>query len=186
MKTMDDLAGALVRSAARRGGMSTVRIGPPPARQTIDRVAAMVGVRVDWTRDCAGHGWNGRDVAGARDSLSAVVHDIAHWMVCAPLRRHIPDFGLGCGSAIQHRSCTATRVVSTEAADREEERAVLLGILIERQVRARSWRCTWDALYAGGIVGDIECYLASVLGDLHRLGLIDEAGRVVALTGGED
>src|SRR4029078_5311377 len=61
-----------------------------------------------------------------------ILHEIAHFLLAPPERRHLPDFGLGPGPDTTERE-TAERacVVSPSERDAEEALASLLGIMWE-------------------------------------------------------
>lgn len=85
--------------------------------------------------------WDGRTIQTAY-GWSNVVHDIAHWLVCVPERRNLPEFGLGPGPDTQIE-IDPPRTVSDAFAVREEERASLLGIYLER-VLGMDWTDTFS------------------------------------------
>lgn len=61
---------------------------------------------------------------------SCILHDLAHWVICPDLeRRGQPEFGLGPGSDTKHPSLR--KQVSEEVSITEEEKASLLGVMME-------------------------------------------------------
>lgn len=85
---------------------------------------------------------------------SNIIHDLAHWAVCTSLaRRSKPDFGLGRGpDSVEEAECL------TLHAQIEEERASLLGILIEWELgmpagdtlRLHGWVHPWNHKHIRG------------------------------------
>lgn len=75
--------------------------------------------------------WNG-EVLRADTEAYVLLHEIAHFQLAAPARRHRIDFGLGAGPETGDRS-TADRAACLFgiAREREEAMASLLGILWE-------------------------------------------------------
>ena len=145
-------------------------------RAHIHAIAARAGVRINEARDTRdGCAYNGRTIAGliaGRPRIdSDVAHDVAHWLVAAPYRRRVVDFGLGVGPDLG--ASDAPMLVSVRFADREEQAASLLGIAIEvaagidpaRTLREHDWtmgREFWRTVAR-----------------LRRSGLIDECGQLV-------
>lgn len=64
---------------------------------------------------------------------SCILHDLAHWAVCPDReRRETPEFGLGPASETKHRRLR--KQVSEEVSVTEEEKASLLGVLLEHDL----------------------------------------------------
>lgn len=85
-------------------------------------------------------GWNGKALdLGHRNSLADAIHEIAHWLVAAPERRHLADFGLGGALRLKE----STRRWGYGYPDEEESAASILGILIERHL-GLPWQETWE------------------------------------------
>ena len=103
------------------------------------RVASVYGVLVE-DRDCSDNAWDGRTIAlrygGRLRPVADIIHDLAHWLVCARSRRSLRDFGLGTGP---DGGEGAERVVSARTANDEEARASLLGIAIQRDLGLGNW-----------------------------------------------
>lgn len=75
--------------------------------------------------------WDGRHIR-TRSEASVIIHEVAHWQVCAPDRLALYDFGLGAGPETG-RKAEADGVRRLSDAEREVEEclASLLGILWE-------------------------------------------------------
>jgi hypothetical protein len=87
------------------------------------------------------------------DNRSDALHEIAHWLVSSRARRALPNYGLGTGNSGKN----SLHELLGHRGQREEERASILGIEIERAFH-QEWERTfinhqWDnaddpALYA--------------------------------------
>ena len=60
-----------------------------------------------------------------------ILHDVAHWMVAAPERRCLPEFGLRSGPETDP-SLTVHAILEQQEEKWEEVRAALLGILLQK------------------------------------------------------
>lgn len=90
-------------------------------------------------------------------------HEIAHWLLADIKRRQRADFGLGHPGGYMQEPIPGAQL--------EEERASMLGILLEREHDLR-WGFSWnDHGWSGGIGA------ANTLRDLFGLGLITAAAR---------
>jgi hypothetical protein len=84
------------------------------------------------------HCWTGEfchiiDPTRNYNTISNAIHEFAHWMVSHPNRRNKPDFGLGfCPDSKDYWKADESMSVSTSFAEKEEECASCLGIIIER------------------------------------------------------
>jgi hypothetical protein len=113
-----------------------------------------------------------------RSEAYVLIHEVAHYQVCAPERRPLPDFGLGAGPE-------SGRAAEADAAQRlfgpvresEEQMASLLGILWEAELGQpalfafleQNWMEGWARPAAAQ-------HFATILGWLQQLGLVDSAG----------
>ena len=85
-----------------------------------------------------GYVWDGETIAlleanNSPRSDANIVHDIAHYLVAPATRRKHPEFGLGTSSDAGVPSINS--LLTHEYAQREEEEASLLGILIEKELK---------------------------------------------------
>lgn len=61
-----------------------------------------------------------------------IFHEVAHWLLCPPQRRHLPDFGLGAGPESGWQEQADACLCADEHTKQEEETlASLLGVLLE-------------------------------------------------------
>lgn len=90
-------------------------------------------------------GWTGADHPGN------IIHEIGHWAVCTSReRRNGPDYGLGPGPDSDPAS--STLLLDPQEGQFEEERASMLGILMELELgfpaadtlRMHSWAHPWS------------------------------------------
>jgi hypothetical protein len=121
---------ALARVAATRrliaGGLDR-----PDHRAAARRLAGDFGIGVRDEPPAVAFSWDGRWLR-AESEASVVLHEIAHWQICPPERRRLPDFGLGAGPETGRKAeADAARVASDVAKQEEECLASLLGILWE-------------------------------------------------------
>jgi hypothetical protein len=78
--------------------------------------------------------WDGARVA-VRMEPSVVIHEVAHYQLAPPSRRHLVDFGLGAGPESGDRTRgEGDRALFGVDCDREEALASLLGVLWEAEL----------------------------------------------------
>lgn len=75
-----------------------------------------------------GWGWDGNKIAAKGLTVSDFLHEVSHYLVCSEDRRTVEDFGLGMGPGSGKR---ASRKVTADESQQEEERASVLGIALE-------------------------------------------------------
>lgn len=119
--------------------------------------------------------WDGK-VVRSRSETSVLLHEIAHWQICPPERRHLPDFGLGAGPETGRKQVAdAARATDPATQEREEAMASLLGILWEAHLNLpalaafaeQNWLESYDR-------SGTPAYFATVIGWLYDAGLIDD------------
>lgn len=106
-------------------------------------------------RHCRDYAFNGRTIAEFQDEAllrrrteSNLIHDIAHFVVAAPERRTMPEFGLGDSPDTMRFRTPLAKGMTAKMAQQEEELASALGIWWEREL-GLDWRQTisdhcWD------------------------------------------
>ena len=172
-------AHALARAAIDRiaGTLDLVLAGAdlPAHRAAAVALAQSFGIAtLDEPPDVA-FSWDG-DVLRTRSEASVVLHEIAHWQLCPPDRRCLPDFGLGAGPETGLKAA-ANQAAATdfETREREEKLTSLLGILWEAELGQpavlafleQNWLEGWDrgaaadafirtvdALFSGGFIDE--------------------------------
>ena len=122
--------------------------------------------------------WDGRAVS-VRMEPSVIVHEVAHYQVAAPDRRHLADFGLGAGpeSADKARGEADRRVFGVDC-DREEALASLLGVLWEAELGQPAVLAFLEQnwLEGGASAHNLSHFVRNVM-ELMEGGFIDEDGR---------
>jgi hypothetical protein len=79
----------------------------------------------------AGFNWDGTRLDADTDAF-VIAHEIAHFQLASPERRHVVDFGLGAGpDTVQRAAAERAAVLTQLAGDREEAMVSLVGILWE-------------------------------------------------------
>lgn len=125
--------------------------------------------------------WDGR-VIRSRSEPSVLLHEIAHWWICPPERRPLPDFGLGAGPESGLVAvANAARQTDQPTQEREEAMASLLGILWEAELGlpAMAAFAEQNWLEKADRPGT-PAYFAMVIGWLRAAGLIDAQARPLA------
>lgn len=98
--------------------------------------------------------WDGQALATGGQTISAVIHDIAHWLVSPACYRHLIDFGLGDGpdtGEVRRARKQQIKELFGFAGDKEETLASLLGIIIEytlgynvqETIKAHTWETSF-------------------------------------------
>jgi hypothetical protein len=102
-----------------------------------------------WKRHCEKYAFNGKTIAEYEDrdfrrqrSESNLLHDIAHFVVAAPERRSIPEFGLGDSPDTKVYGTSLAKGMTHSKAQDEEELASALGIYWEREL-GLDWQSTF-------------------------------------------
>lgn len=126
-------------------------------REIAIQQAKILGFDVDYENDPDEH-WDGKTLSvkaqdggwTGRDHPSNILHEVAHWAVCTSLkRRSSPDYGLGSGP---DSVPGLPRMMGDVAIQLEEERASMLGILMEFELgfpaadtlRLHQWAHPWS------------------------------------------
>jgi len=151
-----------------------------PLRTDLDRhrmdavaLARAFGIATRDEAPAAAFSWDGCQIR-TRSEASVLLHEIAHWQICPPERRHLRDFGLGAGPETGDKAAAdAAAVTDFDTRQREETLASMLGILWEATLgqpallafAEQNWLEGWDrpataaaiaatveALYARGLV----------------------------------
>jgi hypothetical protein len=122
--------------------------------------------------------WDGQCVAIGMEP-SVIIHEVAHFQLAPPSRRHLVDFGLGAGPESGDKaSGEADRRLFGVDCDREEARTSLLGILWETELQQPAILAFVEQNWLeGGATQKNLDHLLAVVDDLFRGGFIDEDGR---------
>jgi hypothetical protein len=122
--------------------------------------------------------WDGT-VIRTRVEATVIVHEVAHWLLAAPERRGLADFGLGPGpETTRRKDARAQQRVTWAECQHEEAQTSLLGILWEAELGQpailafleQNWMEAWER------PGTAD-YFAAHADELYARGLIDEDGR---------
>jgi hypothetical protein len=144
---VDDLPRVLAHFVARLAGdplssAAFARIRAATARSagpadTPERRAAAVALARAWgipTLDeepAVSFSWDGATLR-TRSEPWVILHEVAHWLLCPPERRRLPDFGLGAGPESGLKDVAdAARCVNDDVRQEDEVLSSLLGILLQ-------------------------------------------------------
>ncbi|HYE50213.1 MAG TPA: hypothetical protein VEB20_11530 [Azospirillaceae bacterium] len=153
----------------------------PEHRAAGVELAQRFGIGTVDEEPAAAFSWDGRAIR-TRSEAYVLIHEVAHWLVCPPERRHLYDFGLGAGPE-SGRVAEADAHLAADLDTRIEEEALasLLGILWEVELGQpaimafleQNWLEGWDRpACAENLARNLEL--------LHARGLIRADGRPVA------
>ncbi|WP_439814051.1 hypothetical protein [Zavarzinia sp. CC-PAN008] len=175
----DRLEGAAARAFARiaaSGAHGDYDL--PDHRLAATTLAARAGIPTRDERPEVAFSWDGTCIR-TRSEASVIVHEVAHWLLCPPERRSLPDFGLGAGpESGRAAEADACRCVDEETRQREECEASLLGILWEAELGQpaihafleQNWLEGWERPAAAQ-------HFARTLASLQAQGLAGADGR---------
>ena len=182
------LEGFAARLTGRgRAAFERIRATWPVAPGTIDtpaqraRAVALAhafGIETLDEEPALAFSWDGRFIR-TRSEASVIVHEVAHWLLCAPERRPLPDFGLGAGPESGLREIAdAALCVSPDAREAEEVLTSLLGILWEVELGQPAILATLEQNWLEGAErASTVQFFAEMLEALHTQGLIGDDGR---------
>jgi hypothetical protein len=140
-------------------------------------LAARFGMAVRPGSPSLDFSWNGNSLRGDTEAY-VLLHEVAHFQLAAPRRRHAIDFGLGPGP--ETGDCAGAEAAASLfglAAEREEAMASLLGILWEAALGHPALASFLDQNWLEGAdrPGTAE-HFRSTLAQLAAGGFIDAAG----------
>lgn len=122
--------------------------------------------------------WSGEALRGDTEAY-VLLHEIAHFQLATPARRHIVDFGLGAGPETGDRDA-ADRAACLFGLGREREEAMasLLGILWEVELGQPALASFLDQNWLEGAGSAAAAHhFGTVLAALRRGGFIDDDAR---------
>jgi hypothetical protein len=122
--------------------------------------------------------WDGA-VLRAQSEPWVILHEIAHWLICPPERRSLPDFGVGAGPESGRKAeADRARVVDDEAQQEDEAMASLLGVLLEAELGQPAVLAFLEQNWLEGYEREgAALHFRATIAALKRRGLIDAAGR---------
>jgi hypothetical protein len=141
-------------------------------------LARQIGMGVILESPSAGFSWDGVRLDAATEAF-VLTHEVAHFQLASPERRHVVDFGLGAGPDTVKRAVAERAAVLTQlAGDREEAMVSLLGILWEVALGQPALASFLDQnwLEAAG-TARAAAHFTTVVRRLFSGGYIDHAGR---------
>jgi hypothetical protein len=164
-------------------------LGDPEAqRAQAVELAASLGIETLDEEPAAAFSWDGRFIR-TRSEPSVVIHEVAHWQLCAPERRPLYVFGLGAGPETG-RIEEADAVIALSEEERQDEEGLtsLLGILWEAELGQPALLAFMEQNWLEGYdrPGTPQ-HFDRTLSRLHAAGFVDDSGRPlpVARTGGQ-
>jgi hypothetical protein len=122
--------------------------------------------------------WNGEALRGDTEAY-VLLHEVAHYQLAAPERRHLIDFGLGAGPETgDRRAADGAACLCGLAREREEAMASLLGILWEVELGQPALASFLDQNWLEGAGSAAAAdHFETVLAALLHSGFIDQDGR---------
>lgn len=159
-----------------RGGVDT-----PEQRAQAVALAHEFGLETIPEEPQQAFSWDGRAIRTITEA-SVIVHEVAHWLVCAPGRRALPDFGLGAGPETGRRDeAEAARCVGDDDREWEEVLTSLLGILWEAELGQPAILAFLEQNWMEGAhrLSTASFFIAAVEA-LGSVGLVDDQGRPVS------
>jgi hypothetical protein len=122
-------------------------------------------------------GWNGQALRGDTEAY-VLLHEIAHFQLAPPERRHCIDFGLGAGPESGARAAAErAALLFGVAREREEAMASLLGILWEVALEQPALASFLDQNWLEGAERPAAAaHFETVLSALSDCGLVDAQG----------
>jgi hypothetical protein len=142
------------------------------------RVAASFGMATLPIAPTVDYGWDGRALRTLTEAY-VLLHEVAHFQLAEPGRRHAIDFGLGPGEETGDRASAeqGARLFGPER-EQEEAMASLLGILWEVELGHPALASFLDQNWLEGI-GRPGCtdHFQAILGRLWAGGFVDRDGR---------
>jgi len=141
-------------------------------------LAVEFGMTLRPGRPTLDYAWNGYALRRETEAY-VLLHEVAHFQLAAPERRHAIDFGLGAGPETGDRD-GAERAATVFGGARESEEAMasLLGVLWEIELGQPGFASFLDQNWLEGAArpGAAQ-HFSAVLAALKQRGLIDESGR---------
>jgi hypothetical protein len=116
-----------------------------------------------------GFNWDGGALDGETEAY-VILHEIAHFVLAAPARRRLVDFGLGPGPDTTDRTASERAcVVPLSERDADEAAASLLGILWEAALGQPALASFLDQNWLEGLDRTAAAHFTAVLARLRRL-----------------
>jgi hypothetical protein len=175
----DDACAAAV--LARIAATLPLASGPadtPEHRAVAVALAQANGIPTRDEEPAAAFSWDGK-LLRTRSEPWVILHEIAHWLICPPERRGLPDFGVGAGpESGRKEEANLARCVDDAVQQEDETLSSLLGVLLEAELGQPAILAFVEQNWLEGHErpGAAAHFRATVEG-LRRRGLIDGDGR---------
>lgn len=175
----DSLAAGLFARIAATVPAADPRTTEPARHRDAVALCHAFGLETIFEPPQAAFSWDGRAVRVADSEASVVIHEVAHYQVCAPARRPLPDFGLGAGPESGRKAeADAALCLPGARRDLEEGLASLLGILWEAELGHPAILAFLEQNWLEGRASPLNRnHFLKMTGLLARHGFIDAAGR---------
>jgi hypothetical protein len=161
---------ARLTDAARATGASAIE----HRRQAI-AIADELGIAVRPGSPALDFSWNGETLRGDTEAY-VLLHEIAHFQLAAPARRHVIDFGLGAGPETGDRvAADREACLFGIAREREEAMTSLLGILWEIELGQPALASFLDQNWLEGAAPAAARHFETMLAALRNAGFIDDS-----------
>ena len=124
--------------------------------------------------------WDGTALDGSTEAY-VILHEVAHFVLAAPERRRLPDFGVGPGPDTRDRNAAAAAaVLSPVEREEDEAQASLLGILWEAALGQPALASFLDQNWLEGLERSAAAHFTAVRARLRARGFV-AAGQPVIL-----
>jgi hypothetical protein len=177
----DPLAAAAFRAIAATRALIDRGVDLPAHRAAAVSLAVRLGIATIDEEPAAAYSWDGTAVR-VRSEAWVLLHEIAHWQLCPPERRRLPDFGLGAGPETGRiEEADAAACVGAAAREREEQLSSLLGILWEAELGQPALLAFLEQNWLEGWRRPTcATFFRRAVADLRALGHLDGEGRPAA------
>jgi len=171
---LDQFVEGLENDAAREAFALIRATSPERAKSTAaerDRLASLDfarrhGLAVHAPGTSCAYNWDGTALDGATEAY-VILHEVAHYLLAPPVRRVLPDFGLGPGPDTRDR-VGAERAAALSMPEREADEAMasLLGILWEAELGQPALASFLDQNWLEGLERSAAAHFTTVLEQL--------------------
>jgi hypothetical protein len=121
----------------------------------------------------AAFGWDGKALNGNTEAY-VILHEIAHFVLAAPERRGLIEFGLGPGPDTRDRvAAENAAIIAPLARDTDEAQASLLGILWEARLGQPALASFLDQNWLEGLDRSAAAHFIAICGALNRRGWLE-------------
>ena len=176
----DPLASAAFARIEATTALSDGPADTPEWRAAAVALAHAYGIPTLDEEPAAAFSWNGA-VLRTRSEPWVILHEIAHWLLCPPARRRLPDFGVGAGPESGRKTdADDARCVDDATQQEEEVLSSLLGILLEVELGQPAILAFLEQNWLEGHERDAAiAHFRAAVAALHARGMIDGRARPV-------